>query len=481
MEGAGTNGQAPATVQVTITGLGTAGEGVGRVVAGPQEWVGRACFLPGALPGEEVTGRVQEVHPRYLRADLVDLLRVSPDRVRPPCPVYAQCGGCQLQHLSYEAQLAWKRQLVVDALRHIGRIDNPPVEACLPAENPSGYRNKVQMPVAAAERTVRLGFYRRASHDVVDVDGCLVQPDLTNRLVACLRRWVLELHIQPYDEHNRRGDLRHILVRVSRRTGEVLVVLVTRTEQFDAGRALAERLAQEFPELVGVIQNIQPSPGNVVLGEQDRLLWGRPYLHEILRVQVASGQWVERRFQISAHSFFQVNSAQAERLIEVALAALPPQPQGQALDLYCGAGAFTLFLAARFAFVIGMEEVVAAVQDAWRNARLNQVSNVDFWAGRVERILPSSRLTVAAALVDPPRAGMDREAVKALARLAPPRVVYVSCNPATLARDLQLLLMGDTGEGGTRVRYRLEKVQPVDMFPLTAHVEAVAVLVADRG
>ncbi|MBE3577013.1 MAG: 23S rRNA (uracil(1939)-C(5))-methyltransferase RlmD [Limnochordales bacterium] len=462
------------TFSVEVTGLGYAGEGVGRLPPEAGEAWGKTCFIPGALPGERVLAEVTEEHRRYVNAVLKAVERISPDRVTPACPLFGLCGGCGLQHLDYRAQLRWKRQLVVDALTHLGGIEDPPVVECVGMENPRGYRNKVQMPVARGESptTRLLGFYQRGTHRVVDVSSCLVQPDLGNDLAARIRELLEELQIEPYDELSGTGQVRHVLIRVARRGGEALVVVVTRQHEFPQGEQFARKLAADFPELVGVVQNINPRRGNVILGPEERVLWGRSYFHEVLEVG-----GLARTFRISARSFFQVNSEQAERLIGIALAAAQLQGEELAMDLFCGAGTFALFLAAYAREVIGIEETDAAVADGKINARLNGTTNIRFLAGRVEELLPrlAQRLPErpAVVLLDPPRAGVEAPALAVLRQLAPSRIVYVSCNPATLARDLRFLLAKETSYGS---HYRLVKVTPVDMFPHTAHVECVALM-----
>lgn len=466
------------TFVVEVTGLGYAGEGVGRLPQEAGEAAGKTCFIPGALPGERVRATVTEEHRRHVNAVLESVELPSPDRVAPACPYFGVCGGCALQHLDYRAQLCWKRQLVIDALKHLGGFAEPPVQECVGMGNPAGYRNKVQMPVAwgEAQGAPILGFYQRGTHQVVDISTCLVQPELGNRLAARVRELLREFEIGPYDEVAGSGQVRHVLVRVARRGGEALAVVVTRQREFPQGERFARELAADFPELVGVVQNINPRPGNVILGTDERVLWGRGYFHEILKV----GE-VERTFRISARSFFQVNSEQAERLIELALDSTELGGDEMALDLFCGAGTFTLFLAARAREVMGIEEVEAAVGDGKVNARLNGITNIRFLAGRVEELLPSLVRSFprrpAVALLDPPRAGIERPALEALRKLGPDRIVYVSCNPATLARDLRFLVAEGGAGVGSGPHYRLVKVTPVDMFPHTAHVESCSILV----
>ncbi|BDG61245.1 23S rRNA (uracil(1939)-C(5))-methyltransferase RlmD [Caldinitratiruptor microaerophilus] len=442
------------TVTVTVTGLGHAGEGVGR--AG-----GFALFVPGALPGERVEARVTEVHPRYGRAELMRVLDPSPERVPPPCGVYARCGGCQLQHLDYAAQLREKRQRVRDALERIGGLRGVTVHPVLGMADPWWYRHKAAFPVGWAGGRAVLGFYAPGTHDIVDVVECRIQHPLASRVLAEARELIRERDVSVYDEAAHRGDLRHVLVRVSHATGEALVVLVTARREVPGLAEMAAGLIARVPGVASVWQNVNPARTNVILGPENVHLAGRPRITErILGLE----------FRISPVSFFQVNPAQAEILYERALAYAGRGPRDVAVDLYAGTGTISLLLARDWGSVHGVESVPEAVEDAWENARRNGVTNVRFHAGEAEEILPRlwrEGLRPRAVVLDPPRQGAARTVLEAAAAMGPERIVYVSCNPSTLARDLAIL----AGLG-----YRTVEVQPVDMFPHTAHIEAVTLL-----
>lgn len=440
-------------LELQVVDLNHSGEGVGR-------HEGFVFFVPGALPGERVSVEVEALHRRYGRARLMEVLEASPDRVAPRCPVYADCGGCQLQHLSYPAELVWKRRRVEAALRRVGRLEAVTVEPVwsMPEHDPWRYRNKAQFPVTRSGGRLVLGFYRRGSHELVPTDDCLIQsPGLVQAADLC-RRLADEAGLEPYDELTGQGYLRHVALREGSWPAQILVAFVTHTADPLPG-PVVDGLVAGLPRLVGVVQNIQPEATNRILGHEERLLWGRAYLEERL------GPY---RFRLSARSFFQVNRVQAERLYGLAVDLAAPGPRDDALDGYCGVGGITLFLAERARFVWGVEENRQAVADARENARRNDVTNARFAAARLEEWLPRrvrEGFKPRVAVVDPPRSGVRSEALDALAEAGVERIAYVSCDPETLARDLAHL---------ARKGYRVERIQPVDMFPRTAHVEAVA-------
>ena len=441
------------TVALEITGLTHEGAGVGRVS-------GFALFVPGSAPGDRVQARVVEVRKGFGRAALQRVLTAAPSRVVPRCPVVAECGGCQLQHIDYAEQLARKRQQVQDALARIGGLTDVPVHPTLGMADPWNYRGKAQFPVGLGPggRPVA-GFYAAGSHRIVDINDCAIQHPVANQVLAAVKVLAERYRVPIYDEVQHSGLLRHVLVRVARESGEAMAVLVTTAPEFPGGRALAREIMTAVPACVAVLQNINPERTNVVLGAETRLLAGRESI-----IERVSGL----EFAISARSFFQVNPEQTEVLYSVALDYARLTGSETVLDLYCGIGSITLLLAQRAALAYGVEVVPEAVADARANAQRNGISNARFLAGEVERVLPdlaAQGVQPAVVLVDPPRKGCDAGVLAAIADLAPARVVYVSCNPATLARDLKLL-----AERG----YRTLEVQPVDMFPHTAHVEAVA-------
>lgn len=437
-----------------ITGTNHEGEGVGRLGE-------LRVFVPSAVPGDEVRVEIDEVKRNYARGRVKEILKPSPDRVDPRCGVFEECGGCVWQTASYEAQLSYKKDQVVQALSRIGGIKNPPVAPTLGAADPWNYRNKVQFPVGGSRGRLKAGCFARGTHKIVNVAECFIQHPINNRVVAAVKRVMEEMEIEPYDEDTGKGLLRHIMARVAHNTGEAMVVLVTSSPYLPSRKTIVTRLFKEIPELVSVAQNINMRKTNVILGPETRVIGGRGYIEDVMN---------GLRFRISPVSFYQVNTPQAEVLYRKVVNYADPGPESDLLDVYCGIGTITLFLARKAGFVIGVEEMPQAVTDARKNAKLNGLSNVDFIAGSAERVLLGlleQGFRPDAVVVDPPRQGCNASALLAIANMRPRRIVYVSCNPATLARDLKALV-----EYG----YDLSEVQPVDMFPHTQHVECVVLM-----
>lgn len=451
------DGRAPFLGQeatVAIQRMGLDGEGVG-------EWPdGRVAFVAGGLPGETVRARLRDSHRTYVKAVATELLQAAPQRVTPRCPVFPACGGCALQHWDYRAELAYKTQRVTEALQRIGHLDGVTVRPILGAEEPWHYRNKGQFPWGMADGRPVLGLYRRQSHAVVATDRCEIQDPLINRILPVVRSWAERLRLSVYDEATHRGLLRHLLIRTSRWEQQALVLVVG--THFDPRLVrLAEGVHKALPEVVGVGFNHNPDPGNRVLGPATRTLVGRDYLVE---------QLLGMRFRLSFTAFFQVNPAQVERLYEAALAALP-RDADLVWDLYAGVGTLAALASRRAREVWAVEVNQAAVADARKNFAENGLSAVKIEVGRTAEVLqrwlqPPNPPNPAAVILDPPRSGLEAAVVPWLLEARPYRLVYVSCHPETLARDLALLHAG----------YAVDYLQPVDMFPRTDHVEAVACL-----
>lgn len=443
------------TYELSIQGLGTSGEGIGR-------YEGFTVFVPYALPGETVRARVTMVKKTYASAALEQVLTPSPDREKPPCPVYERCGGCQLQHLSYEGELKEKRQQVKDAIERIGHLQGVDVLPVLGAKTPWNYRNKMQFPVAAAgKRNVAIGCFAAATHEVIDVENCAIQKEGNNVIAAVVRQWMKDFKIPAYDEDARTGIVRHIMGRVGVHTGEVMVCLVTASDMVPHMKDLVQYLRRDVPGLKSVVQNVNKRHTNVILGPKTKTIYGSGTIHDSIG---------SLTFHISAQSFFQVNSEQAQRLYETALDFADLKGGEIVADVYCGTGTITLFLAQKAKQVYGIEIVDSAIRDAVRNAKDNKIGNAQFILGDAIYKLPElirNGVRPDVIVLDPPRAGCGEPVLKAIANSKPKRVVYVSCNPATLARDLAYLK-----EHG----YQTQKVQPVDMFPRTHHVETVCLL-----
>jgi 23S rRNA (uracil1939-C5)-methyltransferase len=444
--------QAGRTYTFPISGLGHSGEGVGRCE-------GFTVFVPHSLPGETVTAEINEVRTNFARGILRQVVVANPQRVTPPCPVYESCGGCQLQHLSYAGQLAAKQQSVRDALDRIGKLTAVAVQPVLGMEQPWRYRNKAQFPVGQQGGKVIAGCYASGSHTIIPTTECLIQQVMNDRLLAAVSQIATELGVTPYDESSGQGVLRHVMGRVGIATGEVMAVLVTTQKDFPGNSELVRRLKQAVPELTSIQQNINAVKTNVILGRETIVRWGAPVIQDRI------GRFT---FQISAESFFQVNSLQTQVLYEQAVQAARLGGGEMVFDLYSGTGTISLFLAEKAGHVYGIEYSRAAVQDAGKNAQANGVGNVSFIAGDVAEKIVNLRdkgIAPDVIVLDPPRAGCEASVLETAAAMGPRRMVYVSCNPATLARDLAIL-----SEQG----YATQDVQPVDMFPQTYHVECVA-------
>lgn len=451
-------------LQLEITSLATEGDGVGRTGD-------FAVFVPRTAPGDRVEVEVTESHASYARARLRRLLVSSPLRASAPCAVYESCGGCTWQHLAYAAQLEWKRTLVVEALRRIGHVAEPEalVAPTLAADPPWRYRHKMAVPFALEGGRPVAGFYANRSHRIVPFLNCPIQHPALDAVLASVRRQVSRLHVSLHDPRTGHGDLRHLVARVSCSTGKVLACLVTARPAFPQGVDMADQLMREVPAVIGVVQNVQGAPGNAILGRQTRLLRGSDHLTEELD---------GLHFEVSAPSFFQVSPAQAARLYMVAVQQAALTSGQNAFDLYAGVGTLSLFLARSGATVEAVEEVPDAIRDGRRNLALNRdvsLGPVRFHLGQAESALPqllASGRHPDAVVLDPPRRGASAGVLSCIAEVHPPRIVYVSCNPATLARDIEIL---------TTRGYVLREVQPVDMFPQTAHVEAAALLVREHA
>ena len=444
------------TYELQIHTLGTSGEGVGR-------YEDFTVFVPNALPGEIVRAEIDEVKKAYARGHVVEILKASKDRVEPVCPIYAQCGGCQLMHLDYMAQLRAKRQQVIDAITRIGKQWDVEVLEALGAATPWNYRNKMQFPVGREKGRTVIGCFAQGSHQIIDTTDCRIQAQGNNAIVNAVRDVATKLNISVYNEDRHTGVLRHVMGRVGL-DGD-MVVLVTATEKLPHEREFVKLLRARLPHVVSIQQNIQTYHNNVILGRETKLLWGRPTIKDRIG---------RLNFHISPRSFFQVNTAQAEVLYSKALEFANLTGEETVIDAYCGTGTITLFLAQKAREVYGVEIVKPAIQDAKKNARDNNVKNATFLVGDATAVLPRlahQGVHADVVVVDPPRAGCTPVVLQTFANMHPDRIVYVSCNPASLARDLAIL---------DNLGYHAEKVQPVDMFPETSHVESVTKLVKKR-
>ena len=441
-------------MELVITGLGSTGEGVGR-------FRDIAVFVPGALTGERVRASVSLVKKNFVIGKLREILTPSPCRVAPACPVYEACGGCQLQHLSYEAELKEKREQVKAALERIGHLRGINVMPTIGSEHPLYYRNKMQFPVAGGKGRLQIGCFALNTHRVIDVTDCCIQKQKNNEIAAVVRAWMKQYGILPYDEDKGTGMVRHIMGRVGVHTGEIMVCLVTAQDNVPRLKELVKMLKAALPGVKSVVQNVNRRNTNVILGEKTKVIAGGPTIKDKIG---------PLKFNISAQSFFQVNSEQAEKLYNTALDYAELTGKETVVDLYCGTGTITLFMARKAKRALGIEIVPSAIRDAKQNAVANHIENADFLLGDAAVEMPklaAQGLRPDVVILDPPRAGCEERVLAAIVKVQPERVVYVSCNPATLARDLAYL-----HERG----FRIDKVQPCDMFSRTHHVETVVLL-----
>ena len=439
--------------ELDITDLGHDGQGVGR-------WQERVVFVPGALPEERVAVVVRRVQRRHLEAELQAVLVASPLRRRPPCILAERCGGCSLQHWQDGPQAHWKEQLVVQALRRIGGLDCA-VAPLIAPETTLGYRNRATIPLERREGDgqLRAGYYRRGSHRIVNLNRCPVLDPRIDALIAPLKA-DLEASDWPVDVHlEQEGGLRHLALRVGHHSGEILITLISSHDELDGLEEIAAHWLERWPQVVGVCLNLQPLATNTLMGPETRLLAGRGFVRE---------RFAGIGLSIAADTFFQVNTVQAERLVPLLLESFGPLEGQELIDAYCGIGTFSLPLAAAGARVLGLESHLASVEQARANAAANGLNRASFEQAEVGASLVERLGAIDGLLLDPPRKGLPALLCAAIGATPPATVAYISCNPATLARDLALL----TGEG----RLRVERVQPIDFFPQTSHVETLAVL-----
>ena len=425
---------------------------------------GLTVFIPFALPNEQVEARIIESKKNYSVANLEKILEPSSERIEPMCKKFPACGGCQLQHLDYDSQLKFKRQMIVDSVQRIGKISNVEILPTLGMNDPTRYRNKFQFPVGIKDRRLIIGCYARNSHDIIDNNECLIQKIENDLLANAIREAVEKYRVPIYDEDKHSGILRHVMGRVGI-NGELMAVFVTAKKDLPHAKEISKILRERVPKLRSIQQNFQPQHNNVILGRDTKILWGKDSITDKI------GQF---EFQISARSFFQVNTSQAEILYKKVLEFADLTGNEVVIDAYCGTGTISIFLARHARKVFGIEIVSSAIIDAKKNARTNKIHNVEFFTGDANFLsqkLFHEEIHPDVIVVDPPRAGCDESVLKVFARMKPEKIIYVSCNPATLARDLNLLDSLD---------YVTQKIQPVDMFPFTAHVESVSLITRRR-
>ncbi len=439
-------------VLVSIHGIGSSGEGVGRV----DDFT---VFVPFALPGETVKVSINMVKKTYATGKLIDIVTPADNRIEPTCELYGVCGGCQLQHITYEGQLSLKTQKVKDIIERIGHQNPNLVKTALGPKEPWAYRNKMQMPVGGTRGDIQMGFYAMGSHDIVQGTNCPIQDDGNNTIAQVCYDIAKELDVEPYDEHTGKGVLRHVIGRIGQ--SGWMVILVTATDYLPQQEEWVKSITNRIPQVETIVHNVNAKRTNVILGPTNHVIYGDGTITDHIK---------DLRFNLSPHSFFQVNPEQTTVLYDQALAYANLKGNETVIDAYCGTGTISLFLAHKAKYVIGIEIVEPAIINARENAKNNGYDNTEFIVADAAVEMPKlykAGVRPDVIVFDPIRAGCKEEVLTSAAGMEPKRIVYVSCNPATMARDIEIL---------THYGYELKEVQPVDMFPMTAHVEAVALL-----
>lgn len=450
-------------VKVTIEDIGVNGEGIGKVD-------GYTLFIKDAVIGDVVEAKVTKAKKNYGYARLVNIADESEFRVTPRCDVARQCGGCQIQAISYARQLEYKNEKVRNNLIRLGGVPqellDEVMEPVCGMEEPYRYRNKAQFPVGTdREGNIITGFYAGRTHQIIPHMDCAIGRAENKEILNIIISFMKEFGLSPYDETSHKGLVRHILIRTGYRSGEIMVCLVINGNGVPHGDILAERLA-EIPGMTSVTYSVNREKTNVIMGREAGLLWGQAYITDYIG---------DIKYQISPLSFYQVNPVQTERLYETALEYAGLHGDETVWDLYCGIGTISLFLAQKAKHVYGVEIVPQAIEDAKKNAQINGIENARFYVGKAEDVLPekyeNDGIHADIIVVDPPRKGCEESVLHTMVKMQPERIVYVSCDSATLARDVKYL----RGSG-----YEVKRVKAVDMFPHTGHVET-AVLFVRKG
>lgn len=444
------------TFPLTIKRLGINGEGVGYFKK-------QVVFVPGALPGEEVVVEATKINPKFAEAKIKKIRIKSPHRVLPLCPVYDQCGGCQLQHLHYDQQLKEKRDIVIQSLERHTKLatDRLDIRETIGMEDPWGYRNKSSFQVGQKDGKVLAGLYGINSHQLINIDQCAVQHAQTNEATLMIKQILEELKIPIYNEKSRKGIVRTIVTRVGVQTGELQVVLVTSQLELPKKDLIIQEIQKRLPNVKSVVQNINGQKTSLIFGEETLSLAGEDYIQETLG---------DLQIELSARTFFQLNPVQTVKLYNEVKKAAALTGKEKVVDAYCGVGTIGLWLAGEAAEVRGMDVIPESIEDAKKNAKRHGITNTKYVPGKVEEVLPKwvkKGWKPDVIVVDPPRTGLDGQLIQTILQAAPKKLIYISCNPSTLAKDIQTL----------SAKYEVKFIQPVDMFPQTAHVECVSQLI----
>ena len=441
---------------VDIVDIGQGGVGIGK-------YEGFTVFVEGGLIQDKVKVRINKSKKNYAVGDIVEIIEKSPFRVDRICSDdLKDCGGCQIQELDYNKQLELKTNEVKQVISRIGKLENVEIHETIGMQSPCRYRNKAQFPIQNINGSTAIGFYKKKSHDVIPTDMCVIQHDINDKIIKIIKTYIQAYNVSIYNETTHTGVLRHLVTKVGFTTNEVMVVLVANGTNLPHLNELASVLKENILGFKTLVLNVNKAKTNVILGKENKVIYGNGKINDYI------GDLV---FEISPLSFLQVNPVQTEVLYNKALEYAELKENDTVFDIYCGIGSISLFLAQKATKVYGIEIVEDAIKDAKINAKLNNLNNVEFYVGKAEEVVPkmySEGKTANVVVVDPPRKGCDEKVLDTIVSMKPDRVVYVSCNPSTLARDLAYL-----DERG----YKCVEIQPVDMFPHTMHVECCAKIV----
>ena len=447
------------TYVIKITDLSEDGQGIGNIE-------GFILFIENTIPGDIVEIKIIKINKSYGYGKLIKIIEPSVDRIKAKCEVFKNCGGCVLQNMAYNAQLKHKQKIVKDCLERIGGINNANeiINNIIGMDEPYNYRNKAQFPVKknVLRDYADIGFFSKRTHDIININNCNISHEINEKIINIFRNFINKniKKYSPYDEINHSGLIRHIFTRVGFYTGEIMVCIIINGDNFPDCEELINKLTQ-IKNMTSIMLNINKTKTNVILGEKNKILWGKDYITDYINNQI---------FKISVNSFYQVNPVQTEKLYNKILEFAEVDKNNICIDAYCGIGTISIIFAPYVKKIYGVEIVPQAIKDAIENAKLNNITNAEFISGKSEEIIPeiiNGGETIDLLIVDPPRKGCDIKLIESIIRTKIKKIIYISCNPATLSRDIKLL---------TQEKYKLKRVQPVDMFPHTMHVECIAEL-----
>ncbi|EOD00849.1 23S rRNA (uracil(1939)-C(5))-methyltransferase RlmD [Caldisalinibacter kiritimatiensis] len=440
--------------EVEIIDLNHRGQGVAKLD-------NFAIFVNNGIPGDIVKVKIVQVKKNYGVGELIEIVKPSENRVEPVSTVANECGGCQIQNIKYDVQLEMKKNKVANDIKRIGKLEDVLIHDTIGMKEPFRYRNKGAFPVGEQKGKVVIGPYKRGTHEIIDTNRCIIQHEAADKVIELLREYMEKYNIKPYDETTGKGIIRHVMTRVAFKTGDLMVIIVTNGKDLPHKKALVKLLKDNLENLKSIVQNINSRRTNVILGPKNRTIYGEDKIVDYID---------DLKFNISPQSFFQVNPVQTEILYNKALEYADLKGDEVVFDIYCGIGTISLFLARKAKYVYGIEVVKQAIIDARENAETNGIHNVEFYDGTAEEVFPKlykQGIKADVVVLDPPRKGCDESVLDTIVQMQPKKVVYVSCNPSTLARDLKYL-----DENG----YKTQEIQPVDMFPHTTHVETVVLI-----